>query len=558
MSAASAPRNPPSVFGACFAGSAALAFCVWLRLSPWWAHDFAAPIVLCAGLFAVVRFADAVGAWDRYRDARVLAARHAAKAATRGRGRLGTEADAAVAGLSSDYGLWLGRLNGRDLRYDGENHQMIVAPPGASKGVSYVVPNLLSWRASKDWLGSVVVPDVKGSLVAVCARQQKAMGRRVVVLTGFREKMEAELGVKLGGESHNPLGFLDPASPEIVDDAALAAKLVLPGTPGADAKSEFFEQSGQLALEVLILFLLARDARVSLPALRRLAMTGGDDLLRLLADMSLREDFGGALKEGAQALIAKLENSGAEFQGAWSGVQLALKIYDSHGPLGRHCTPPIDEHGTVGGFDFATLKETATAVFLVLPNDRGATHGAWLRLVIASAVERIARARSHRKVLFLLEECANLGTLPLLLQSMSLHREFGVQYSLVLQQFGQLERLYGKSAVREMLGMTEILQVFGTREWSDLKLLSDLAGQRVVDDGNQSVRTGPDGRPEVSYSGGFRDEAVLRPDDIRRLPANRQLIYAGSAPPFLAEKLDYRREPSLSRLADSNPYYERA
>ena len=59
------------------------------------------------------------------------------------------------AGLYSQQGILLGHKHKKPLLLNGQQHILVSAPTGAGKGVSFVLPNLLSWDQS------AVVLDIK-------------------------------------------------------------------------------------------------------------------------------------------------------------------------------------------------------------------------------------------------------------------------------------------------------------------------------------------------------------------------------------------------------------
>jgi type IV secretory pathway TraG/TraD family ATPase VirD4 len=74
-------------------------------------------------------------------------------------------------------GLFLGSLNGQDIYYPGETHLLTIAPPGAGKGTSIVIPNLLTYA------GSTIITDPKGELFAITARHRREkLGHKIIVL----------------------------------------------------------------------------------------------------------------------------------------------------------------------------------------------------------------------------------------------------------------------------------------------------------------------------------------------------------------------------------------
>jgi type IV secretory pathway TraG/TraD family ATPase VirD4 len=53
-----------------------------------------------------------------------------------------------------------------------------------------------------------------------------------------------------------------------------------------------------------------------------------------------------------------------------------------------------------------------------------------------------------------------------------------------------------------------------------------------------------------------RSRRLLTPDEVRRLPASRQLIFLKGEPPIQTSLLRYYEEKGLSELAEPNPLYE--
>ena len=102
-----------------------------------------------SGLVAVV-VAIAMSVW-RSRQSRLVT--------TYGSARWATDEEIKHAGLTQAAGVFLGRMLGRlryYLRHLGPEHIIAFAPTRTGKGISMVIPTLLSW------LSSVVIHDIKG------------------------------------------------------------------------------------------------------------------------------------------------------------------------------------------------------------------------------------------------------------------------------------------------------------------------------------------------------------------------------------------------------------
>src|ERR1700722_5981043 len=113
--------------------------------------------------------------------------------------------------LRQPRGLLVGRtptaqLGDDALRYAGEGHLLTVAPTRSGKGVSAVIPALLTFQ------GSLVVTDLKGENYAVTARARRGMGQRVLALDPFGVAARESA-------SFNPLDRIDPSRADAIDDA---------------------------------------------------------------------------------------------------------------------------------------------------------------------------------------------------------------------------------------------------------------------------------------------------------------------------------------------------
>jgi type IV secretion system protein VirD4 len=121
------------------------------------------------------------------------------------------------AGMLAGDGLILGRTPERGLlvRVPRYTHVMAVAPTGAGKGVSLVIPNLQTFAR-----GSCFVWDPKGENYRLTAAARRALGQNVILLDPF--------GVTGDGRAScfNPLDLIE-GGPRLVDEARALAEAVV-------------------------------------------------------------------------------------------------------------------------------------------------------------------------------------------------------------------------------------------------------------------------------------------------------------------------------------------
>ena len=119
-------------------------------------------------------------------------------------------------------------------------HVLCCGGSGSGKGVSIVLPNLLTYRR-----GSIICFDTKGDLYEITAKRRAAMGDRIVQVAPFNG----------GNDKCNPLDTIPCDSPLLVDSAnAMATALVT--SDGTEPDPHWNQKSVQVIRAVLVLVLL--------------------------------------------------------------------------------------------------------------------------------------------------------------------------------------------------------------------------------------------------------------------------------------------------------------
>jgi type IV secretion system protein VirD4 len=538
-------KRPPFPFKVYFYASGI--YCV-LMLICWckgqYGDDLAAwlsVILFGAAFYNIIR---GFFAYDFYRDEVALNDLVLKPSYTDGRARFATYGELKQRGMDKP-GLFLGSLDGNDIFYPGETHLLTIAPPGAGKGTCIVVPNLLLYA------GSMIVTDPKGELYAITAKhREERMGQKIIVLCPWADKLSRELGIAIPDHGFNPLSIIQPG-PDIKDEAELVSSLLLPGGSNMKTEDEFWIDGAQSILTAFMLHICSEEEKVgplTLPLLRQYLHLPPQEMTAVLYAMSMNEAFGGCIREYGGKLLGTIENAPKEFQGLLSSAQKAMRIYDSASPLGRHVCR--------GEIDFTALKREPTTIYLIMPSDRGHTHAAWMNLVMSLAIELVGRDRSNRRVLFLLDEMANMGYMPNILRAMAQYRGQGLQVWSIIQQMAQVEKLYGKEGLTQLVGTCEMINIFGAWDPDTMEFISKWLGQTTVRNAtyNVSKMANPGDVADVNYSTGDKAFSLMRPEDIRTMSENEQLIFYRNVAPVKAAKVHYYQHPLLRQWAEPNPY----
>lgn len=434
--------------------------------------------------------------------------------------------------FQSEDGLLIGRDldTGRLLRYDGPAHLLTLAPTRAGKGVGTVIPNLLLAERS------VLVIDPKGENARIAGEARRRFGA-VHILDPF--------GVTgLPASAYNPLGRLDAESLDLGEDAASLAEALVMDPPGQQSETHWNEEARAL-LAGLIMFAVAHEDqdRKTLATVRDYLTLPPEKFRALLGLMQDSAAAGGLIARAANRFLGKSDREAASVM---SSAQRHTHFLDS---------PRIGTATARSDFQFSSLRHDLTSIFLVLPPNRLDAYSRWLRLLVAQALQDIARdaeapqagsARLKQPALFLLDEFAALGRLEAVERAMGLMAGYGLQLWPILQDMSQLKDLYGARA-NTFVANAGVLQCFGVNDFETARWLSQMIGRETIGYQTESHRPGE----IASTTQHIAARDLMTPDEIMQLPPHVQLLRVQGKPVILARKLRYFADREFAGLHQS-------
>lgn len=327
------------------------------------------------------------------------------------------------------------------LTYSGDGHLMTVAPTGAGKGVGVIIPALLTYP------GSVIVTDIKGENYQVTARYRRSLGQQVVVLDPFGLVTSKDKADKL-----NPFDlFKIPGSDPESDAEMLAAQLAV----GHEFTSDrYWEDTGRGLVAGLV-----ADVATSSPVEKRNLCT----LRELLYNDDLDYTLVVALETRKNKMSPLARDEFVAYLAAPSDktrpcIRTTATTFVKC--LGSTCVSKSLEKSTFDMCDL--LNNKPMTIYLVLPPEKLLSHRGLLRLWVVTLLTVVMRRTRLPKVrtLFLLDEAAQLGSLDLLPQAVSLLRGYGLQVWTFWQDLSQLIKLYPNNW-EAVVNNAAVLQAFG-------------------------------------------------------------------------------------------------
>jgi type IV secretion system protein VirD4 len=440
-------------------------------------------------------------------------------------------------GLASPTGLELGRLGATVLRYAGDGHLITVAPTRTGKGVSAVIPNLLHYP------GSVVVTDPKGENYSVTARQRRALGSSVHALDPF--------GVVGGTAAYNPLDLIDASAAEANDDAWMLADMLVVTDVRANDEA-FWTEEARALLAGLILHTAAspRPELRTLTQMRSSLTLPPDQFQLLLREMLVSDAAGGLVARAAARLLQKADR---ERSGVVSSAQSYTHFLDS---------PRMAQVLSRSSFALSDVKRGHVSLYLVLPPERMDSYRGWLRVMTACTLAAMMRLSEPppERVLFLLDEFANLGRMRPVERAISLAAGYGASFWLLLQDLAQLKGTYAERW-QTFLANADVLQIFGINDWETADYVSKMTGDATIRVESENVSTGVSrGRSSSRQQSAAQTTSetgrrLLLPDEVRRMSGSEQLLFVRGRAPVRAERLNYLRDGEYATLFDANPLH---
>ena len=474
-----------------------------------------------------------------------------------------TEQHLASNGLLGGAGFVLGEFPGREkqhlLRYDGPRHLLTVAPTRSGKGVSSIIPNLLTYS------GSAVVVDPKGENALITAYRRgpggswdghyiDGIGQKLVLLDPWNIAA-SKLGLKR--QCFNPLDWIKANDPDAAENAFLLADAMVPST--AQGEARFWDDEAKALLAGVVLYVATAPEESKSRHLGRVRdiLTQDDDGFKatLVCMFNHHNTVVSSTAARTASKDPKLRSS------VLASVQSHTHFLDS---------PRIRENLSRSDFRFEELKTSLITVYLILPADRLTTFDRWLRLLIQQAITVNARniqQKPDKPILFLLDEMAAIGRLPSIEQAYGLMAGFGMQLWGIVQDLSQLARIYGEHGWQTFISNSGVIQYFGSRDKMTAEYFSSLCGVTTVEVVNtssgisrmfgSSSSHGPGGGGSGSSEGSTHSQTtgineaqrqLAYPDELMVLKGHQQIVFVENLDPIKATKMVWYNHPGLAPI----------
>ncbi len=150
----------------------------------------------------------------------------------------------------------------------------------------------------------------------------------------------------------------------------------------------------------------------------------------------------------------------------------------------------------------------------------------------------------------LLDEFANVGTIPRFEELLATMRSMEISANVILQNLSQLKKLY-KDSWENVLGNCDSLLFLGGQEPTTLEHISKTLGKETIDTRSNNRTHGRNG--STSENDGILGRELMTVDELKILKDNECILFVRGLYPFFCDKFVIEKHPNYKLLEDFNP-----
>lgn len=388
---------------------------------------------------------------------------------------------------------------------NGESHTLVIGATGSGKTQDIILPTVKILAKKGE---SMVITDPKGEIYEKTSEMLREKGYQILLLN-FRDPQE--------GNAWNPMtlpyqcyknGQQDKAI-ELLDDLALNI-LYDENNKNADP---FWEKTSADYFSGLALGLFedAKEEEININSISVMSTVGEEKFggsTYIKEYFNTKDPGGAAYINASSTLMAPSETKGSIL----SVFKQKIKLFASRENLSEMLS-----HSDI---NLESIGEKPTALFVVIQDEKKTYHSLATILIKQIYETLIGVAQRHDGKLpvrtnFLLDEFANMPPLKDVTTMITAARSRQIRFTMIIQNFAQLDEVYGKENAETLRGNCGNLIYLVTTELKALEEISKMCGEVKSKKDDKTAST-----PLVTIS------------DLQRMKENEAIILRLRMSPF--------------------------
>ena len=429
---------------------------------------------------------------------------------------------------------------------------LVIGGSGSGKSRFYVKPNIMQLNTS------YVVTDPKGELLRSCGRLLKKAGYEIRVFN---------LIDMSHSNNYNPFNYIYDKDGNISKTYVMKmVNCLMKNTKqeGASGGDQFWDDSTKaLTLAIAFYLLEKEDAKdVNGNSLDRNFSTVMK-MMRLAEISEQDENHRSPLDEMMDELRAENPHSMAvsfyaDFKKAPAETAKSILI-SAAVRFAAFNLPEVADLTHTDNIHLDTLGDRKTALFIIIPSS-DATFNFLAAMMYTQLFDTLYDTANFKyggrlpvHVRCLLDEFANVGTIPDFDKLLATMRSMEISANIIIQNLAQLKKMYDKSW-EILTGNCDSLLFLGGQEASTLEAISKSLGKETIDVVSQN-RTRSHKSPSTSENNSILGRELMTTDELKVMKPNECVLIVRALYPFFCHKFDIEKHQNYKYLEDSNKNY---
>ena len=427
---------------------------------------------------------------------------------------------------------------------------LVIGGSGSGKSRFYVKPNIMQLNTS------YVVTDPKGELLRSCGRLLKKAGYEIRVFN---------LIDMSHSNNYNPFNYIYDKDGNISKTYVMKmVNCLMKNTKqeGASGGDQFWDDSTKALTLAIAFYLLEKKTDEKSNSLDRNFSTVMK-IMRLAEISEQDENHRSPLDDMMDELRAENPHSMAvsfyaDFKKAPAETAKSILI-SAAVRFAAFNLPEVADLTHTDNIHLDTLGDRKTALFIIIPSS-DATFNFLAAMMYTQLFDTLYDTANFKyggrlpvHVRCLLDEFANVGTIPDFDKLLATMRSMEISANIIIQNLAQLKKMYDKSW-EILTGNCDSLLFLGGQEASTLEAISKSLGKETIDVVSQN-RTRSHKSPSTSENNSILGRELMTTDELKVMKPNECVLIVRALYPFFCHKFDIEKHQNYKYLEDSNKNY---